>query len=759
MNYEIGNPQLIWLMLSIPFVFALLIYSSWANRRALASFGSVSKRTNLIGESLSGLLLMLGTALLVLACMDIRWGKTNREVPQKGLEVVFALDVSRSMLARDAKPNRLARAKQQISDMVDEMVGDRIGLVVFAGEAVQAVPLTNHYNDFRQKLETLGPDTVSRGGSRLGDAIAEAADAFISKTNDHRTIILFTDGEDQESEPVKLAKELHAKNGTRVFTVGLGDIDQGARIPDGATRRSEFVEHEGQQVWSKLNGKILREIATETNAAYIPAGTKRVNMADVYHSYIASVEKSEFETAKINAFVPRFQWFAFPAFACLFLNVWLTSRRGESRKDLLRAGGAKFEESTSSRSRFGTSAKVASRAAAVAIVLLPTVSSAQTSNDSAASSINAANQLVRESKFQEAIDSLNQVDDSQDAKHRDELNYSLATAHFRNADLAAATTLFEQSAKSTNTRIASDSRYNLGNCHYTKALPLMEQQPDAAIQELEAAVTHYRSALRLDRQRSDARENIERAGKLIKQLKNQLDQNDSQQQENPQDQSSNEDQGQDEDQQNDSDSQSEEQQNDSASDDPQQESNPSQDEQSQSEQPQQQQDSDDSQGDQSQQSESDSANEQQSSTGEPNEESGENDSDQQGKGDETQNANSDASQPDQTAASDSQQQSQSAKDSKQEQDGDTQRQQADQPAEGEQPPEGDLSVADQSEGKPDDTSSANKMGARVGNEESGLMTKQEALKLLQAVRDRDMIRRLKQQQQRRQRRVRVDKDW
>ena len=106
MSYEIGNPNLIWLMLAIPVVLALIVYSGWAKRRAMASFGSASNPSSLIGESLAGLLLMLGMTLLVLACLDIRWGKTSREVPQKGLEVVFALDVSRSMLAQDAKPNR-----------------------------------------------------------------------------------------------------------------------------------------------------------------------------------------------------------------------------------------------------------------------------------------------------------------------------------------------------------------------------------------------------------------------------------------------------------------------------------------------------------------------------------------------------------------------------------------------------------------------------------------------------------------------------
>ncbi len=117
------------------------------------------------------------------------------------------------MLAEDASPNRLARAKQQIKDMVDEMAGDRVGLVTFAGETRQSVPLTSHYEDFKQTLDSVGPHTVRSGGSRLGDAIAAAASGFLSKTNEHKAIVIFTDGEDQESNPVEVAEKLYADQG------------------------------------------------------------------------------------------------------------------------------------------------------------------------------------------------------------------------------------------------------------------------------------------------------------------------------------------------------------------------------------------------------------------------------------------------------------------------------------------------------------------------------------------------------------------
>lgn len=338
MDIQFGNPNSIWLFAVVVLGLALSGFAIAERRRAAHKFANSRSRRQLVPASsrsrhgLSATLVALSMALIAAAMMDVRWGKVLREVPQKGIEVMFVLDVSRSMLAEDASPNRLERAKQQIKDMVDEMAGDRVGLVVFAGDTRQQVPLTNHYEDFKQTLDSVGPHSVRRGGSRLGDAITAAANGFISKTSEHKAIVVFTDGEDQESDPVGIAKSLHAEKGIRIFTVGLGDMDQGARIPDADAPQGGFVQHEGQQVWSKMNGEILSQIATGTNAAYIPAGTKHVNMADVYHGYVANVEQTEFETAKINVYEARFQWFAVPALALLLLEVVLSTRRVKTKR-------------------------------------------------------------------------------------------------------------------------------------------------------------------------------------------------------------------------------------------------------------------------------------------------------------------------------------------------------------------------------------------------------------------------------------------
>ena len=746
-DLQIGNPHFAWLM---AFALVAIAVSTWAGvlrRRALKTFGTTGLEQgnrSVFSRLVSTLALALSIVMLSLALMDVRWGKTTYEVPQKGLEVVFALDVSRSMLAQDASPSRLERAKQQVKDMVDEMAGDRVGLVVFAGEADQAVPLTSHYDDFKQILDTVGPHSISVGGSQLGVAIKAASEAFISKTNEHKTIVLFTDGEDQESEPVKLAKQLHADEGIRVFTVGLGDFEQGARIPDEQSQTRSFVQHQGQQVWSKLNGRILKEMATETEAAYIPAGTKRVNMADVYHGYVAKVEQAEFETAKINAFVPRFQWFAGAALFCLLIEVWLTS--GGKRKRATR--NHRSISSSSARQAAATSlAPTTKTAAAIAFLLLIPVNGFAQQTESTAGKINAANELVRQQKTTEAIDAYNQIVSAAEAGSQSQLDYNLAVAHYRNSDYAAAITLFGEASKSLDREIAASSRHNLGNCHYAQALPLVQSDPEAAVEQLEKSIVHYRSALRLDRSNADSRSNIELARKLIKQIQDQKEQEDPKQDQQQQSQDQNNESEQNESEQNESEQNQQDPQQDSQNN----QSSDSQD--GQNEQNEQQQDSSQDSANQDDSSESQEPNKDSESKSESKEESGdksdqppESGNEQTGEQIDNQRNQADPRQSDSAETGkpeDSQQidvtDQQSADKSKQP----TPEQMA-----------GELTADNQSKEKKGDESAV-----RVSQAGDGLMTREEALKMLQSVRDRDMLRRLQQQRRQRIRRVPVDKDW
>ena len=331
MDAQFGNlEQLNWLWL-IALCIGAVAFAAVARRRARTRYATANLVSRMLprGRTASRVIaaaLVTGAmALLVVALIDIRWGKVWREVPQKGIEVMFVLDVSRSMLAEDAAPNRLERAKQQIKDTIDEMAGDRVGLLVFAGDTKQQIPLTTHYDDFKQMLDDVGPQNVRRGGSRLGDAITAASQSFLTKSNAHKAMVVFTDGEDQESKPIEAARQAHKDTGVRIFTVGLGDMEKGSRIPVQSRDQRGYLQHDGEQVWSKLHGDILSQVATETDGAYVPAGTKQVNMSDVYHRYIAGVEKEQFETARISQYEARYQWFLGAALVLLLLEIAITT--------------------------------------------------------------------------------------------------------------------------------------------------------------------------------------------------------------------------------------------------------------------------------------------------------------------------------------------------------------------------------------------------------------------------------------------------
>ncbi|MDA7902220.1 VWA domain-containing protein [Mariniblastus sp.] len=342
MNIQFGNlEQLNWLWL-VSTVLVVTVITGYTHRRSLKRFATANLLPEVFPTASSfhgrvrSTLTILALLFLTLALVDIRWGKTWRDVPQKGIDVVFALDVSRSMLADDVAPNRLERAKQQIKDIVDEMAGDRVGLVVFAGTAKQQIPLTKHYHDFKNMLDGAGPFDIEQGGSRLGNAIELAADSFLDKTNDHKAIVIFTDGEDQESDPVTAAKQAYDQLGIRIFTVGLGDRLQGARVPaltrgTRSPNNEPFMKYEGQQVWSKLNNSILENVALATKGAYIPAETKSVDMASVYHSYIGNVEQKNFETARLHSFNPRFQIFLSVALILVLFEIFYPKRVTKNR--------------------------------------------------------------------------------------------------------------------------------------------------------------------------------------------------------------------------------------------------------------------------------------------------------------------------------------------------------------------------------------------------------------------------------------------
>jgi len=303
-------------------------------RRSLQKLGDSALLEELMPEA-SGpalhwkfLLLFTGTVLLIIAVSGPRIGSRLEEVEHKGREIIIALDVSNSMLAEDIKPSRLERSKQMINRMVDRMSNDKIGLIVFAGDAYTQIPITDDYPSVKMFLSGAGPDMVSKQGTAIGSAIHLAVRSFSSGDADRiagenlpsQAIVVITDGENHEDDAVGEAARA-AERGIKVYTVGLGDPN-GVPVPLSPGSTATRKDRDGNVVVSKLNEKLLKDVAAEGGGAYIP-GDRINSLIDE----LDKLERAELKTRVFAEFAERFQYFAGFALIFLLLEFFIRSRK------------------------------------------------------------------------------------------------------------------------------------------------------------------------------------------------------------------------------------------------------------------------------------------------------------------------------------------------------------------------------------------------------------------------------------------------
>lgn len=333
MDVKFDNLNSLHLLWVVAGLVAVVIYGAHRHGRLLHRLASGNLIEHLTAQvsrprqRVRWVLLLVAMVMLVLAAIGPRWGVTYEEVPRRGIDIMFVLDVSRSMLAEDVKPNRLERSKQMIEDVLQALGGDRVGLVTFAGTSVLNCPLTINYSALRMTLDEIGPLVQTRGGTLIGDAIRLAAESFVDQVKQYKAIVVITDGEDQESYPVEAARKVFTDRGIRVYTVGLGDTGEGSRIPTEKEGQKLYLQHQGQEVWSKMNPATLREIALAGGGAYVPVGTSNVDLGQVYREKIAPAELRDFEAARIERYNVQFQWFAGASLLLVLVSTLLSERR------------------------------------------------------------------------------------------------------------------------------------------------------------------------------------------------------------------------------------------------------------------------------------------------------------------------------------------------------------------------------------------------------------------------------------------------
>ena len=330
---------LLWLLLPL---LAVRMLAARARRRATRRFGAAGAATD-AARNLRPLLIcltLLGYAALVVAVARPGWESQATTLERRGRDVVFVVDVSRSMLAEDLAPNRLERAKLAILDTLEQLSGDRVALVAFAGSAVVKSPLTFDYGFFRLAVQQLSVTSVARGGSLIGDALRTVRDqVFDERTVEFRDVLLITDGGDHDSFPAAAAEEL-GQRGVRLLAVGLGDDSAGQPIPlerASADGEPAFVEHEGQMVLSQLDADLLRAIAGATpGGRYVHVATGNVDLGRLYQELIASASGRLLETESVELVRERFRTFIAIGLLLLALVLLLPDRMALPRKPLSR---------------------------------------------------------------------------------------------------------------------------------------------------------------------------------------------------------------------------------------------------------------------------------------------------------------------------------------------------------------------------------------------------------------------------------------
>ena len=332
---KFGEPSLFHLLWAlIPFLFFLV----WGNRKKydlLVQFCGENLFSKMVAPSFKEQLkhrticFAFTFLFLLLALTRPQWGYQWEDRKQEGVDIIIALDVSRSMLAEDIKPNRLERAKRKISDLLDMLRGDRVGLVAFAGTSFVQCPLTLDYSAVRIFLNAIDTDLIPVQGTALGDALRKSVKAFRTEEKKSKAIILITDGEDQTGQALQAAKEAR-EVGVKVFTIGIGK-EIGAPLPNPGKTGGFLKNEEGQVILTKLDETTLQKISLETGGSYVRSVTGDIDLKTIYLDQInQNLEKKKFKSERRKIWQERFQWFIFIALLFLLFEANLAARKQET---------------------------------------------------------------------------------------------------------------------------------------------------------------------------------------------------------------------------------------------------------------------------------------------------------------------------------------------------------------------------------------------------------------------------------------------
>src|SRR6184192_4420968 len=491
MNF--GAPNWLWALAFLPLLVLLYVRAERRNAIKLREFVSPRLLPQLAGNvdrvrrAIRFAFVLFALALAIIALAKPRWGYTYEDVKRRGLDLLFAVDTSRSMLSNDVAPNRLERVKLAAQDLITELQGDRVGLIAFAGRAFLQAPLTIDYDAAVESINDLDTKTIPEGGTNIGEAIALATQTFGKSAMGNRALIIFTDGEELSGDAVNEAKKA-ADAGVKIFTIGVGTA-QGSLIPVEGKGEGGFVKDaKGQVVKSKLDENRLREIAQATGGMYLHLESGPQTMRQLYTEGLSKLKTAEIDARLSSRPIERYEWPLAGAIVALIASLFINDRK---------------RTKTPGRSPVKREVLVAASLLFVAVAEV-----------NAVSGIDLYNKGQYEDAYAQFQKDLQHYINPADMPKM-QFDAGVAAYKLRNYDKALEA--FSQSLVDRSPGLQEKSRYNLGRTLEDRA-DLRKTNEDA-LKDLENSAQHYEQALKLDPQDKAATERLEIVRKKIERLK------------------------------------------------------------------------------------------------------------------------------------------------------------------------------------------------------------------------------------------------
>ncbi|MFC1811613.1 VWA domain-containing protein [Thermodesulfobacteriota bacterium] len=473
---KFARVEMLFFIWAVPALFLVFFYGMRKRRDILSRFSStrgleaIAPDADTTRRWIKAGLMLWGLLFVAIAISGPQYGFKWQEVEQKGVDIIIALDCSKSMMATDIQPTRLDRAKREVYDLLGMLEGDRVGLVAFAGTAFLQCPLTLDYGAFHLFLGALSPDFLPVGGTDIAGALNSAFSGFDDKKNTEKAVILITDGESTGGDHLKAA-EAAQKAGIRVFCIGVGQ-DEGVPVPDSQGGFKKDIS--GKIVLTKLDEAMLKKIAVMTGGTYVRSMAGDMDLDVIYTNDIrGKMEMTTLSSGKKQIWEDRYQWFLSLAIAALMAELFLPAVRKVSAFGLL-----------------------------FLLLLSPSANAGDLTDG-----LDAYEKGNYESALEAFMDA--QLDDPE----RSEILYNIGNAYYKLGDFNAANLSYQQALKTEKENLKQKAWYNLGNTHYRKGA-------------LEDAVKSYTAALEIDPDDAQARQNLEFVKKRMEQQKTEQQQKD-----------------------------------------------------------------------------------------------------------------------------------------------------------------------------------------------------------------------------------------